>query len=92
MDIQLPQTLVNRNISIINPASGQSHRTSIRLEEIEWKALNQICAEENISVNEFCCRVDRDGNRKEHSRTSRIRSAILDHFRSRCLRSDGYNA
>ncbi|MEX1035474.1 MAG: ribbon-helix-helix domain-containing protein [Sneathiella sp.] len=80
---QPSQTLVNRNISVINPASGQLHRTSIRLEEIEWIALRDICASENISINEFCCKVDQDENRREHSRTSRIRSAILEHYLKR---------
>lgn len=77
---QLSQTLVNRNISVIDPVSGQTHRTSIRLEEIEWAALRDICARENMSINEFCCKADRDEKRREHSRTSRIRSAILDHY------------
>ena len=80
MDSQVNQTLINRNISIVDPVSGENHRTSIRLEEIEWAALREICNRENISINEFCCKVDRDKNRREHSRTSRIRSAILDHF------------
>ncbi|MAZ03798.1 MAG: hypothetical protein CMN56_11735 [Sneathiella sp.] len=80
---QLNQTLVNRNISVIDPVSGQLHRTSIRLEEIEWAALRDICASENMSINEFCCKVDQDKNRREHSRTSRIRSAILEHYLKR---------
>ena len=79
---QTSQTLVNRNISVIDPASGQLHRTSIRLEAIEWEALRDICARDNLSINEFCCRADRDERRREHSRTSRIRSAILDHYRN----------
>ena len=80
MHTQENQTLVNRNISIVHPESGQSHRTSIRLERIEWSALQEICRQKDISVNEFCCEVDRDERRREHSRTSRIRSAILHHF------------
>lgn len=80
---QESQTLVNRNISVIDPVSGELHRTSIRLEQIEWAALKDICARESISINEFCCRADRDQNRREHSRTSRIRSAILNHYLER---------
>lgn len=80
---QASQTLVNRNISVIDPASGELHRTSIRLEQIEWTALKNICTRESISINEFCCRVDRDETRREHSRTSRIRSAILNHYLDR---------
>jgi|TARA_R100000455_G_scaffold10834_1_gene4535 predicted DNA-binding ribbon-helix-helix protein len=85
---QASQTLVNRNISVIDPASGELHRTSIRLEQIEWVALRNICAEESISINEFCCRANRDAHRKEHSRTSRIRSAILSHYLDRERRLD----
>jgi hypothetical protein len=36
-----------------------------------------------MSINEFCCKVDQDKNRREHSRTSRIRSAILEHYLKR---------
>ncbi|MDF2365718.1 ribbon-helix-helix domain-containing protein [Sneathiella sp.] len=79
---QVSQSLINRNISVIDPTSGQPHRTSIRLEEIEWEALRDICARENMSINDFCCRADSDERRQEHSRTSRIRSAILDHYRN----------
>ncbi|WP_353890925.1 ribbon-helix-helix domain-containing protein [Sneathiella sedimenti] len=85
---QISQTLVNRNISVIDPISGQPHRTSIRLEKIEWEALRDICARENMSINDFCCKADRDERRCEHSRTSRIRSAILDHYRNQNNRLD----
>lgn len=85
---QISQSLVNRNISIIDPVSGQTHRTSIRLEEIEWEALRDICARENMSINDFCCKADSDERRREHSRTSRIRSAILDHYRSQSGKLD----
>jgi predicted DNA-binding ribbon-helix-helix protein len=80
MHTQPNQTLVNRNISITNPTTGENHRTSIRLEKIEWTALQRICDQKNISINEFCGFVDQDGRRQEHSRTSRIRSAILHHY------------
>jgi len=85
---QVSQTLVNRNISVIDPTSGELHRTSIRLEDIEWKALRSICTRENMSINEFCCKADQDEKRREHSRTSRIRSAILDHYLSQEMSID----
>ncbi len=74
------QTLINKNISLVDPDTGEKHRTSIRLEEIEWSALKQICRQKGLSLNEFCSAADRDRQRREHSRTSRIRSAILDHY------------
>jgi len=82
MHTQENRTLVNGKTSIIDRASGCNRRTSIRLERIEWSALQEICREKDISINEFCCEVDRDDRRREHSRASRIRSAIFHYFLS----------
>ena len=67
--------MVVRNIRI----SGR--RTSIRLELLELQALEQICAEQDISIDEFCERADQDPARTERTRTGRIRMAILAHFK-----------
>ena len=55
-------------------------RTSVRLEQLELQALEQICADQRISVHEFCTRADRDPVRTEGSRTGRIQMAILKYF------------
>ncbi|MCR9214386.1 MAG: ribbon-helix-helix domain-containing protein [Proteobacteria bacterium] len=81
------QTLINKNISLVNPDTGEKHRTSIRLEEIEWSALKEICRQRGMSLNEFCSAADKDMQRREHSRTSRIRTAILDHYFRQVLRN-----
>ncbi|MFB9354005.1 ribbon-helix-helix domain-containing protein [Sneathiella chinensis] len=74
------QTLINRNITLKNPETGESHRTSIRLEKVEWDALRIICRQTGMTLHQFCMQVERDPARTEHSRTSRIRSAILGYF------------
>jgi len=75
-----PHSLVNRNVTITDPETGQARRTSIRLEKIEWDALRKICYRNKISIHAFCSRADYHAHRKEHSRTSRIRSAVLRQY------------
>ncbi len=55
-------------------------RTRMRLEPFAWQILEQLCAAEGISVEEFCTRADRDPARTEGTRTARIRIAILVYF------------
>lgn len=85
MEKSIPQTLINGNINIRDPQSGDIHRTSIRLEQIEWDALRRICSRNKLSLHAFCSRVDHHPSRKEHSRTSRIRSAILHYYLNRVI-------
>lgn len=76
----ISHSLVNGNITITDPETGQTHRTSIRLEKIEWDALRKICSKNKMSIHAFCSRADYHPSRKEHSRTSRIRSAVLRQY------------
>jgi predicted DNA-binding ribbon-helix-helix protein len=55
-------------------------RTSIRLEQLEWAALDAICEIEGIDRHVFASMIDRDPARREKTLTSRIRSAILTYF------------
>ncbi|SLN32629.1 ribbon-helix-helix domain-containing protein [Oceanibacterium hippocampi] len=73
-------SLINRNITVYEPRSRRKFRTSIRLEEKEWCALEYICQRRDISISEFCREADQDPLRTESSRTSRIRMAILDYY------------
>ncbi|MBL4739550.1 MAG: ribbon-helix-helix domain-containing protein [Sneathiella sp.] len=75
-----PHSLVNRNVTITNSETGQVRRTSIRLEKIEWDTLRKICYRNKISIHEFCSRADYNSSRTEHSRTSRIRCAVLRQY------------
>lgn len=67
-------SLVTRNLRL-----GRG-RTSIRLEHLEWAALDAICAAEGIDRHNFATQVDRDPLRREKTLTSRVRSAILAYF------------
>ncbi|MFC3676069.1 ribbon-helix-helix domain-containing protein [Ferrovibrio xuzhouensis] len=70
-------SLVTRNLRL------ERGRTSIRLERVEWAALDAICTSEGIDRHAFATRVDRDPMRHEKTLTSRVRSAILTYFISR---------
>lgn len=66
-------TLISHNVTI----SGR--RTSVRLEEYMWDALKEICTRENISIHEFCSRVEE--RRQESALTAAIRVAITAYYR-----------
>lgn len=70
-------SLITRNLRL-----GRG-RTSIRLERLEWAALDAICTAENIDRHLFAAQVDRDPMRREKTLTSRVRSAILAYYVSR---------
>ena len=67
-------SLVTRNIRL-----GQM-RTSVRLERVEWQALETICQREGLDRHLFAARVQADAARTENTLTSRLRSAILVYF------------
>lgn len=67
-------SLITRNLRL-----GRG-RTSIRLERLEWAALDAICQTENIDRHMFAAQVDRDPLRREKTLTSRVRSAILAYY------------
>lgn len=70
-------SLVTRNLRL-----GRG-RTSIRLERLEWAALDAICNAEGVDRHHFAMQVDRDPMRREKTLTSRVRSAILAYFVAR---------
>ena len=70
-------SLVTRNLRL------DRGRTSIRLEQLEWAALDAICQAEGVDRHVFASLVDRDPVRGEKTLTSRIRSAILTYFVAR---------
>ena len=70
-------SLVTRNLRL------ERGRTSIRLEQVEWAALDAICNSEGIDRHAFATQVDRDPARHEKTLTSRVRSAILTYYMSR---------
>ncbi|WP_341896803.1 ribbon-helix-helix domain-containing protein [Ferrovibrio terrae] len=70
-------SLITRNLRL-----GRG-RTSIRLERLEWAALDAICGAEGVDRHHFAMQVDRDPARREKTLTSRVRSAILAYFVAR---------
>lgn len=70
-------SLVTRNLRL------ERGRTSIRLEQLEWAALDSICEAEGIDRHAFATLIDRDPARREKTLTSRVRSAILNYYIAR---------
>ena len=73
-------SLISRNVRV------NGARTSIRLELLEWQALDQVCSRLGQSVNQFCTAASRE--RTEKSRTSRIRMSILAHYMDATTRAE----
>jgi len=65
--------LQSRNVTV------EGHRTSLRLEQDVWGALEEICVRENMNIHEMCSLVER--RRKGSSRTAAVRAFILGYFR-----------
>jgi predicted DNA-binding ribbon-helix-helix protein len=65
-------TLVSRNVTVAG------RRTSIRLEPVMWRALEQISARQNISVFEFCTRVHE--RRLGGNLTAGVRAEIVSYL------------
>jgi predicted DNA-binding ribbon-helix-helix protein len=66
-------SLVPRNIIV------DGRRTSIRLEQAMWDALNEIVEREGITASEFATAVDRA--RRTSTLTAAIRVHIMEYFR-----------
>lgn len=67
-------SLVTRNLRLTG------RRTSVRLEALEWAALEAICVRERMDRHGFAKQVANDPARPEKTLTSRLRSAILAYF------------
>ena len=65
--------LLSRNVTV------EGRRTSLRLENDVWDALEEICERENMTVHEVCTLIDQ--RRKGSSRTAAVRAFILRYFR-----------
>jgi predicted DNA-binding ribbon-helix-helix protein len=67
-------TLVNRNVTI------GGRRSSMRLEQAMWDALEEICRRQNKTLHELCTEIDE--RRVESSLTAAVRVFILTYFRA----------
>ncbi len=66
-------SLISRNVNI------KGRRTSLRMEEEIWDALEEICDREDKTTHEICSMVEE--KRKVANRTSAVRAFILSYFR-----------
>ena len=69
-----PSTLINRNVTV------KGRRTSVRLEQPMWDALEEICRRERKVLNQLVSEIDH--NRLESSLTAAIRVTIMLYFRT----------
>lgn len=65
--------LLSRNVTV------GGHRTSLRLEQDVWSALEEVCSREGLSVHELCTRIET--RRTGSSRTAAVRAFVLGYFR-----------
>ena len=72
-------TLINRNVSL------GGRRTSFRLEQGMWDALDEICHREAVGLGALFEQLDQ--RRRESSLTAAIRVYILSYYRARRPRS-----
>ena len=56
------------------------HRTSLRLEQSLWDAVDDICRREDLTVHQFFTLID--NQRQGNSRTSAVRSFVVDYIRA----------
>ncbi len=67
-------TLINRNVTI------GKRRTSMRLEQVMWDALKDICGREKKTLHDLCTTIN--ATRVESSLTAAIRVYIVTYFRA----------
>jgi predicted DNA-binding ribbon-helix-helix protein len=66
-------TLINRNVTVMG------RRTSVRLEQAMWDALEEICRREHKVLNQLVTEIDHV--RRESSLTAAIRVTIMLYFK-----------
>ena len=65
--------LQSRNVTV------DGHRTSLRLEQDVWDALEEICSREGLNAHELCTHIEL--RRTGSSRTAAVRAFVLSYFR-----------
>lgn len=66
--------LISKNVTI------NGRRTSLRLEQASWEAINDICQCEGLTLHELCSLIET--RRQGASRTSAVRAFIVTYFRT----------
>lgn len=65
--------LQSRNVTV------DGHRTSLRLEQDLWEALEEVCGREDLNIHELCTLIEQ--RRSGSSRTAAVRAFVLGYFR-----------
>ncbi len=64
---------------ICKNATINGHRTSLRLEQVIWDTVDDICLREGLTVHQLFTWID--NHRYGDSRTSAVRSFVVDYLR-----------
>ncbi len=56
----------------------KGHRTSLRLEQVIWDAVDDICRREDLTVHQLLTLID--NRRQGNSRTSAVRSFVVGYL------------
>lgn len=67
-----------------------NRRTSIRLEEEMWTAVNELCQREGMTIHELCSLIDR--YRNSSSLTAGLRVFLVKYFRDASTEAGHVNA
>lgn len=70
---RIQSRLQSRNVTV------DGHRTSLRLEQDVWDALEEICKREGMTLHELCTHID--SRRAGSSRTAAVRAFVLRYYR-----------
>ena len=70
----MASTLINRNVTVMG------RRTSVRLEQPMWDALEEICRRERKVMNQLVTEIEH--SRQESSLTAAIRVTIMLYFKN----------
>ena len=65
---------------IIKNVKIKGHRTSLRLEQVIWDAVDDICRREDLTVHQLFTLID--NRRQGNSRTSAVRSFVVGYLRA----------
>ncbi|WP_052742111.1 ribbon-helix-helix domain-containing protein [Kiloniella litopenaei] len=80
--------LTGKNGLVLKNVTVRGHRTSLRLEPMMWRGLNEICEREGLALNEVCNLVE--GRRVQSSLTAAIRVFTLSYFRTAAQEKRGW--
>ena len=70
----------NRDNKFSKNVTINGHRTSIRLEQTIWDALDEICQREGLTVHQLCALIE--DHRQGSSRTSAVRTFVVSYLRA----------